>query len=89
VGTTGAASSAAMTCGANNRTRCAIVVSPIWSSHSQNALCTLAMCAMNPACWPDGSTASPGGTKYSPTSRITMVSTASSPAPSTSMATTV
>jgi hypothetical protein len=78
-----------MTSGAKNRARCAIVVSPIWSSHPQNALCRAAMCAMNPACWPDGSTASPGGTKYSPTSRITMVSTASSPAPSTSMATTV
>ncbi len=47
------------------------------------------MCAMNPACWPAGTMASPGGTNNPPTSRITMVSTASSPTPVTPMATTV
>jgi hypothetical protein len=36
VGTTGAASSAAMTSGASNRTRCATVVSPIWSTGAGN-----------------------------------------------------
>ena len=48
------------------------------------------MCAMNRACWAAGTVASPGGTRDAPTSRITMVRTASSPgAPVRSIATTV
>ena len=67
-----------MLSGAKNRIRCAMVVRPSWSSHPQNALLRAAMCAMNRACWAAGTVLSPGGTRDSPTSRITMVRTASS-----------
>ena len=47
------------------------------------------MCSMKPACWLAGTTVSPSGTRQAPTSRMTIVSTASSPVPLTCMATTV
>ncbi len=47
------------------------------------------MCSMKPACWLAGTTVSPSGTRNAPTSRMRIVSTASSPAPLTCMATPV
>jgi hypothetical protein len=87
-GTSAAVSSAAMVPGANGPTRRAIVVSPTLSAHPENVPCRAAMCAMNPACRPAGTMASPGGSKNPPMSRITVVRTASSPAPSRPLATT-
>ncbi len=47
------------------------------------------MCSMKPACWLSGTTVSPSGTRNALMSRMTIVSTASSPVPLTCMATTV
>ncbi len=44
---------------------------------------------MKPACCAGRTWSSPGGTRHAPTSRISMLSTASSPVPVTSIATTV
>ncbi len=47
------------------------------------------MWSMKPRCWAAGTTVSPSATRKAPTSRMTIVSTASSPVPLTCMATTV